>query len=163
MARVHVQGGGKFTSCATAPGMKCTQTANHRFGRSIKCHWVHLRLVHTRVICPSGPILKDGRSVRGGGTALVGSTASRERGNAAMQHSGVSLTPAGGAMGHLRGPASILGQRHTYGLLKSRRAGPGDSNLTATACVQRASQRFFSGLCTVCGRHTRLCAASGPL
>ena len=116
-----------------------------------------------RVICTSGPILKDGRSPRRVETALVGNTASQERGNAAMQHSGVSLTPAGGAMGHLRGPASILGQRHTYGLLKSRWAGPGDSNLTATACVQQAFYRFVSGLCTVCGRHTRLFAASEPL
>ena len=80
-----------------------------------------------------------------------------------MQHSGVSSTPAGGAMGHLRGHTSIPGQRDMYGLLKSRRVGPGDSNLTATACVQQAFYRFVSGLCTVCGRHTRLCAASEPL
>ena len=84
--------GRKFTSCVTAPGVKCAQNANHRFGRSIKRHWVHLHLVHTRVIFPSGPIPKEGRSPWGGGTALVGSTASQERGNAAMQHSGVSLT-----------------------------------------------------------------------
>ena len=115
------------------------------------------------MICISGPILKDGGSPRRGETALVGNTASQERGNAAMQHSGVSLTPAGGAMGHLRGPASILCQRHTYGLLKSRRVGPGDSNVTAAACVQQAFQRFFRGLCTVCRRHTRLCAAPQPL
>ena len=101
--------GRKFTSCFTAPGGNCAQNENHRFGRSIKRHWVHVCLAHMRVICTSGPILKDGRSPRRGGTALVGSTASQERGNAAMQHSGVSLTPAGGAMGHLRGPASILG------------------------------------------------------
>ena len=46
------------------------------------------------------------------------------------------------------------GQRDTYGLLKSRWVGPGDSNLTATACVQRVVQRFFR-VCAPCvgGKH----------
>ena len=109
MTFVFYRRGRKFTSCFTAPGGNCAQNKNHRFGRPIKCHHLHVCLAHMRVICTSGPILKDGRSPRRGETALVGNTASQERGNAAMQHSGVSLTPAGGAMGHLRGPASILG------------------------------------------------------
>ena len=109
MTFVFCRRGRKFTSCFTAPGGNCAQNENHRFGRPIKCHHLHVCLAHMRVICTSGPILKDGRSPRRGETALVGNTASQERGNAAMQHSGVSLTPAGGAMGHLRGPASILG------------------------------------------------------
>ena len=112
-----------------------------------------------RVICTSGPILKDGRSPRRGETALVGNTASQERGNAAMQHSGVSLTPAGGAMGQLRGNFSIFGLGHIYGLLDSRRAGWGDCNPTATACVQQVFYRFVSGLCASFWRCTRTCAA----
>ena len=76
-----------------------------------------------------------------------------------MQHSGVSLTPAGGAMGHLRGNFSIFGLGHIYGLLDSRRVGRGDCNPTTTACVQQAFYRFVSGLCASFWRCRRICAA----
>ena len=64
-----------------------------------------------------------------------------------MQHSGVSLTPASVAMGHLRGNSGIFGPGHMYGLLDSRRICRGDYNPTTTACMQQALYRFVSGLC----------------
>ena len=64
-------------------------------------------------------------------------------------------------MGQLRGNFSIFGLGHIYGLLDSRRAGWGDCNPTATACVQQVFYRFVSGLCASFWRCPHICAAIG--
>ena len=72
-----------------------------------------------------------------------------------------SLDPSRVVLQQPRANLSILDWEYTYGLLIPRWVGPGNTNLTAAACVQQAVYRFCRGLCTSFQRRTRPCATIG--
>ena len=140
---------------------KVAQNTNHHFGRPIQNRRACLRPLPARASCAPGPGLTDRRSPRDGKAALAGSAACQERVCTVISPSRASLDPSRVVLQQPRANLSILDWEYTYGLLIPRWVGPGNTNLTAAACVQQAVYRFCRGLCTSFQRRTRPCATIG--
>jgi hypothetical protein len=125
---------------------RVAENTNHHFGRPIQNRRACLRPLPARASCAPGPGLTDRRSPRDGKAALAGSAACQERVCTVISPSRASLDPSRVVLQQPRANLSILDWECTYGLLNPRWVGPGNTNLTAAACVQQAVYRFCRGL-----------------